>query len=320
MMKSHSKNFYKSITLSIKAVVFLLSIIYIWRKLSSASNTININEIADHSNKSYLYFTILLMLLNWSVEAVKWQLLIKKYERISFLKSLESIFSGVTVSIFTPNRVGEFAGRIFFLEKADKIQASIASVIGGMFQLAVTVIAGILAYYILEEHYEDFFRMKSFISENGLLLLIASGLLFISLLFFIYLKRNEKFKKYKKYIEVFTTYSKSTIGIVFMLSVLRYIIFSTQYYLLLKFFGINAGDTILYSLIAITFFVTSAIPTFALSEIVVRGATAVYFFSLIFTDSTVIIEASLLLWVINLAIPALLGGIFIWKLKFFKEE
>ena len=90
------------------------------------------------------------MFVNWSLEALKWKLLISPLESISYKTSLKGIFSGITMSIFTPNRVGEFAGRVFFLEKADKIQASIMSLIGSLMQLVITIIAGVLAYYILE--------------------------------------------------------------------------------------------------------------------------------------------------------------------------
>ena len=234
-MSTHSKSFYKFITLSIKAVIFILSILYIFRKVSTASDTININEIANYSNKSYLYFTILLMLVNWSLEAIKWKVLIARYEKISFLKSLESVFSGVTVSIFTPNRVGEFAGRIFFLKKANKIQASIVSIIGGMFQLLITVLAGILAYYILENYYEDFFRIKNFISDNGLIVIIASFIILITLILFVYLKRNKQLKRYKKYMEVFAAYSKAQLSLVFLLS-LKFTILPKKYSLFLQSF------------------------------------------------------------------------------------
>ena len=84
-------------------------------------------------------------------------------------------------------------------------------------------------------------------------------------------------------------------------------------------FGINGGTVIVFSLIALTFFVTSVIPTFALTEIAVRVGVAIYFFSTIYTSQAPILAASLFLWMVNLAIPALIGSAFVYKLKFFKE-
>ena len=264
--------------------------------------------------------TICLIFVNWSIEAVKWKILIAKFEKISFPKSLSSVLSGVTISIFTPNRVGEFAGRIFYLQKADKVQAAIASMIGGFIQLLVTILAGIAAYYILENVYEDFFQTAQFVSPNMAILLFVLFVLFVIALLFIYAKRNRQFARYKKYIDVLGNYSSSELFGIAALSALRYAVFSFQYFLVLRLFGVNAGPLIFFSLIALTFFVTSVIPTFALSEIAVRGATAVYFFGPLYPNSTAIVAASLLLWILNLAIPALAGGLFIWELKFFNEQ
>ncbi len=313
------KRVYKVISLLIKTVILIFSFYYIWQKISTANNTAGFSAFLQSPNKSYLYITCLLMFLNWGLEALKWKLLIAKFEKISFLKSLSSIFSGITISIFTPNRVGEFAGRIFYLEKADKLQATIASMIGSFIQLLITIIAGGLAYYILQNKYEDFFQTEQFISTNALILLVVLFFLFIGLLLFVYLKRNKQFIKYRKYIEVLSVYSSTELLTIAALSIVRYSVFSIQYYLVLRLFGINAGPVIFFSLIALTFFVTSVIPTFALTEIAVRGATAVYFFGPLYPDTSAIIAASLLLWIINLAIPALVGGFSIWKLKFFKE-
>ncbi len=319
VMKLHKRT-YKVISLLIKTVILIISFGYIGQKISIANHTINFSALLLNNHKDYLWVTLLLLFVNWGLEALKWKILIAKFEMISFLKSLSSVFSGITISIFAPNRVGEFAGRIFCLKKADKLQATIASMIGSSFQLLITVIAGISAYYILESDYEDFFRTSQFISANAVILLVLSFVFFVSLLIYIYAKRNKQFVKYKKYIDVLARYSGAELLVIFALSLIRYAVFSFQYYLVLKLFGVNAGDAIFFSLIALTFFVTSVIPTFALTEIAVRGATAVYFFGTLYPDSSAIVAASLLLWVINLGIPAMAGALFIWKLKFFRNE
>jgi uncharacterized membrane protein YbhN (UPF0104 family) len=314
-----NKRFYKVISLFIKAIILIFSFWYIWQKIKIANNTIGFNNFINDNNKIYLISASLLMFINWGLEALKWQLLIAPVEKISFLKSIRSIFAGITVSIFSPNRVGEFAGRVFFLERAGRIQASIISIIGSMMQLLITIVAGILAYFVLEMYYYDFFQTKQFISSNFLVTLICTILLFAALFGYIYLKRNTTFIRYKKYVYIFKNYTIVKLFSVFGFSLARYVVFSIQYYLILQLFGVNAGITILFSLIAVTFFVTSAIPTFAFTEIAVRSATSVYFFDTICPNPIAIVAASLLLWIINLALPALIGSLFVWKLKFFKD-
>ena len=57
------------------------------------------------------------MCLNWSIEAIKWRLLIKKMQPITFIEALKGVLSGVAVGTFTPNRIGEFGGRILYLKE-----------------------------------------------------------------------------------------------------------------------------------------------------------------------------------------------------------
>lgn len=320
MMVSANKRSYKVISLLIKTIILIFSFCYICKKITEANNTIDFNSLINHPHKIYLVVVCLLMFANWGLEALKWKWLIHPLETISFSRSLKSIFAGVTVSIFTPSRVGEFVGRVFFLEKADKIHASLKSFMGSFMQLFITVIGGVAAYFILQEYYRNYFDSKQFISSDSVFILVFCFVLLIGFIVFAYYKRNNLFIQYKKYIEVFTVYSLSELLIVFSLSLVRYFIFSFQYFLILNFFGVNAGITILLSLIALTFFVTSVIPTFSLTEIAVRGATAVFFFGTISTDSTAIVASSLLLWIINLAIPALIGSFFVLNLKLIKDQ
>ena len=320
MDQQNNKTFYKGISLFIKWVILISSLYYIWDKLSNAE--LHVTNFPDlNLNTVFLSSSIfLLMFVNWGLEAFKWQLLIAPLEKITFLASLRSVFAGVTVSIFTPNRVGEFAGRVFVLQKADKIKASLMSLMGSLIQLVVTVLTGILAYYILESKYYDYFQTEQFFSTHYLLLFIV--LLFIMLggILFFLAKKGDSFPWFKKYVDVINTLSKKKLELVFYISCLRYIVFSTQYFLTLKLFGITGGTTIILSLISLTFLVTSAIPTFALTEITVRTGTAIYFFGTISVDHSAIIASSLFLWIINLAMPALIGAGVVWKMKFFKTE
>ena len=68
-----------------------------------------------------LALVLVLMLLNWGLEATKWKFLLRKIEIITFTKAMKSIFAGACVSIFTPNRLGEFGGRIFYLKPSNRV-------------------------------------------------------------------------------------------------------------------------------------------------------------------------------------------------------
>ena len=59
---------------------------------------------------------IFLVFINWGFEARKWQLLVKPIQRMDFLTAYKSVLSGVTLSINTPNRIGEYGGRILYIK------------------------------------------------------------------------------------------------------------------------------------------------------------------------------------------------------------
>ena len=135
----------------IKTVIIIVALGFISHQLL---NKYQISDIFKQSLKfskkenfyPILFLVFLLMIVNWGIEAVKWRYLIRKVEKTSFLKSFKAVLSGVTISIYTPNRVGEFAGRIFVLEKANRIEASLITVIGSLSQLLITVFLGSISF------------------------------------------------------------------------------------------------------------------------------------------------------------------------------
>ena len=59
----------------------------------------------------------LLMLLNWLTEAYKWRLAIKDVQKISLIRAFKAVLSGVSFSVSTPNSVGDYVGRILYIDE-----------------------------------------------------------------------------------------------------------------------------------------------------------------------------------------------------------
>jgi uncharacterized membrane protein YbhN (UPF0104 family) len=310
-----SKGFYKVISLFIKVIILLLSFGYIYYKLSKHDFTFLNESFKSVEQQLLLFACIVLMIVNWSIEALKWKKIIAVAEHITFIQSLKSIFAGVTMSIFTPNRVGEFAGRIFYLKQADKLQAIFISFIGSAAQLIITIIAGIIAISVSSSYN---IHATDIISGSRIFIFLGVTIITCIFLFITYTKKQH-IPFLIKLNSAIAAVGKKKFALILILSAIRYVVFSIQYYLLLRLFKIQAGIEVSFILIALVFFIFSAIPTFALTEIVVRSATAVYFFGLVTYQTDAIISSSLLLWLINIAVPAIIGSFFIWELKFFKE-
>ena len=131
-----------SFVLKLGIVFFAFFFLYKQLITQISSNQFNnLNLSISIKNNIFLFvIVVLMMFLNWFLEAYKWKFLIKKIEKISFLTSIRAVFSGITVSAFTPNRIGEYGGRVFCLDKADRVKAVLITVIGSFAQLIVTFV------------------------------------------------------------------------------------------------------------------------------------------------------------------------------------
>jgi uncharacterized membrane protein YbhN (UPF0104 family) len=319
MSVASNNRIYKVTSLFIKTAILIISIFYIFHKLNSASQKFDLFSITERSDLKLLLFSFGLMFLNWGIEALKWKVLITSLEPLTFRTSLKSVFAGVTVSIFMPNRIGEFAGRIFFLQKADKVEATLKNLVGSTAQFFVTILIGFISFFAAKRAgYLNSFAVDVF-DGGGIRFMI----LFTAILFVILFVLNHYSSRFSPQVQswfsaIFETKAKVLITIL-VLSGIRYFVFLFQYYLILIAFGIELSFGIAFNLIAITFLITSVIPSIALTEIVTRGAVAIYLFSAYTADTDLVLVSSFIVWIINLAIPALIGTAFIWKLKFFKS-
>ena len=159
-------------------------------------------------------------------------------------------------------------------------------------------------------------------------LLIFLLIFFDSLLIIIYLNTSllsvllEKvpwLKKFGNYNVVFSYYTKKELANVLLLSAMRYVVFTTQFFVLLRIFQVQITYPEAIILTMVMLFMISVIPTIALTEISVRGSVAIFLFSLVTVNISGVLSATFMLWIINLLVPALIGSVFVFTLKFFRK-
>lgn len=313
----------KYLSIIIKIVIVFFSFYFIYQQLveNKSFEELDISVLKDtvKKNKVYLVGVILMMFLNWLVEALKWRYMISKIENISIMTAYRAVFTGITVSTFTPNRIGEYGGRVFCLEKGDRIKAVFITVLCSMSQLLVTILYGSISLFIL---FDEILIDKTFLSVS-LLILLNLFLLFsyFNISHIVnFLGKFKLIKSFKKYFEVLVMYNYKDLIIAFIYSNTRYFIFSLQFIILLHVFGINISfmDAIL-SVMLIFFFITIT-PTITIAEIGVRGSVAIFVLGLFSSNDIAILSSTTLLWLINLIIPAIIGSFFIFSLKFFRSK
>ena len=313
----------KYLSIIIKIVIVFFSFYFIYHQLveNKSFEELDISVLIDtvKKNKVYLVGVILMMFLNWLVEALKWRYMISKIENISIMTAYRAVLTGITVSTFTPNRIGEYGGRVFCLEKGDRIKAVFITVLCSMSQLLVTILFGSISLFIL---FDEILIDKTFLSV-ALLILLNLFLLFsyFNISHIVnFLGKFKLIKSFKKYLEVLVMYNYKDLIIAFIYSNTRYFIFSLQFIILLHVFGINISfmDAIL-SVMLIFFFITIT-PTITIAEIGVRGSVAIFVLGLFSSNDIAILSSTTILWLINLIIPAIIGSFFIFSLKFFRSK
>ena len=322
---------YKGISLCIKTLIVLASCWYIYTKVFHRSDwhqlkTEFLNSI--HEGGSLLFTVVcVLMPLNWMLESHKWKLLIAPLEKLTLFASFKAVLSGIAVSTVTPNRAGEFAGRVFFLKTNEKLRASYLTFAGSGLQVFTTILMAALAFILfiklgLNELYDPAEKYDGLVRVTGvlgLLSLVLSCILILLIPFFLRGVKTSK-RKWIAALEELNGISKRKLFRIFLISIIRYLVFFFQFYFLLLLFntGVSFKDAMI--LIPLTFFAITVVPSVAFSEIGLRGAAALLLFDTVSENSIGIVAAATLLWFINVAIPALAGCFFVFQLKFFRNE
>ncbi len=313
----------KHINLIIKAAIFILAAVFIFNKLNDNDDLIKFNNLIKQLDLKKVTLILsaifLLMLVNWGTEALKWQFLIKKIERITFWRAIESVFCGLTWAVFTPNRVGEYGGRVFFLSQRRRIQGVVVMMVGNIAQMVITNVLGALA---LLWFINRFANLNNWLLYAIVFLGCSFSLFFVVFYFNIrwlnqLLKAIKFLKKYQRFFGILGSYRLKELTKVLNFSLLRFCVFTTQYQLIIYLLIPGLSWQLSLPMILILFFVQSALPSLDLFDVGVRSMTATYFFSFVTNHEIAIMAAASLIWLVNLIIPAILGTFFIYKLNFF---
>lgn len=264
-----------------------------------------------------LLLVLFLMPLNWCLETGKWLLLMRPIETISYRRALKAVLAGLTFSLFTPNRIGEYSGRVLMVSKGKRLQSVFSIFVGIGSQWLVLLLGGwwslMLAFYwaILPIQASWFY---------ALLALGSVGTLFA---LYLYYNTNKFFAKARQWAwwkkktaaqEVQPLhYSKRLLNLTLAYSIVRYTLYSFQYWLLLYSFGFDANFGATFLGILIIYLLQTGIPLPLSTGLIARGNIALLVLGYIQTSSTAaatILAATFSLWAINVLVPAILGAIF----------
>ncbi|MFD2161934.1 lysylphosphatidylglycerol synthase domain-containing protein [Paradesertivirga mongoliensis] len=313
----------KLINAVIKVSILVLAAVFIYSKLSNNQNLDNFRQLIGQLSRQKVYgilvLVFLLMLLNWVLEAFKWQYLIRPIQRVSLWKAIESVFCGLTLAVFTPNRIGEYGGRVFFLTPRKRVLGVIIMGVGAVGQMVVTNILGACAIlWFIGRYVEMNFWLYYGLCTLTVLYCFFFLLLYFNIRFLLAILNSIKFlSRFRRFFRILGRYHLRELLIVFFYSLCRFVVFTSQYCLIISLLIPEIPLMQMIMMIFILFFIQSALPSLDLMDVGVRTMTATYFFSFLTNNDIAIMAATASIWFVNLIIPAILGSVFVFKLKFF---
>ncbi|WP_406845041.1 lysylphosphatidylglycerol synthase domain-containing protein [Flavobacterium soyae] len=252
-------------------------------------------------------FILLLSVLNRYFEILKWQNLAKVIHEISGYEATKQVLAALTAGIFTPNGVGEYAGKALYYPKAETKKVVFLNLICNGIQMILTVIFGIFGLM--------YFNAKYNVITSKTVAILFGGFIVILIVLFSLKKIKIKGYSIEKLIHKINEIPKSIHQKNILLGVLRYLVFSHQYYFLFLAFDVELPYFILMATIASVYFLASSLPTFQFLDFAVKGSVAIYFFGILGVNEWIVVFISTLMWFLNVVLPVVLGSYFVLNFK-----
>jgi hypothetical protein len=298
------------------ACVSILLLWCIYKQVSTQLAGVNGAAWKKTGWNGYLMVSVLLVFANIPLEGYKWYTLARSVEPVSYLRALGSLLAGIAFSIVTPNRSGDYPGRILFLSKGDNntLRYVNVAVLGVMSQLSAIFIfglAGLICYNVL---------FPSLYAKAALFACIA-GNIFIAVIYWNFeawlpaMERIKWLRKFAIYGRLLNKVSTMKQVKVLGMSLLRFAIFTAQYLFLLRWMNVDMPFIQGYFLAALFFWVMAVTPSIALAELGVRGAVCLLLFRHYSSNNVGMLAATAGIWVLNLIIPSIVGSVLVMRMR-----
>ncbi len=254
----------------------------------------------------YLLLFLILASANWFFEILKWQTLVSSTEKIDFKTALKQSLASLTVSLATPNRIGEYGAKALFFESRKRKKILLLNFISGAAQMLVTIFFGVFGLLYLLKNFNINFSITTLCYFGiGLILLFAIA---------FYFKEKELILKgfsISKTMDFLRNIPFKIKGKTILFSTVRYILFSGMFYGLFLFFGANIAFFEAMPLIFAMYLLVSILPTLFIFDVVIRGGVAVWLFSFAGVPELIVLSTVLAMWLFNFVIPSLMGSYFV---------
>lgn len=288
-----------------------------------------LHDAVSDNNTSFIILLIVLMLINWGIEAKKWQVLASRIEQVNYFTAFKAVLSGLSLSLFVPNGIGDYAGRIAYMHEGNRLRSVTLTLVGSMAQLMVTLSGGFFGLLYLREHaWKNVNELQGLAVfwVNGIMFLIAMGALLILFIYFklgwltIMFEKIPIVYKYRFMVENLEHISRNDLTRILLLSFVRFCVFIVQYLLMLHIFNVQLNTTDAVCTICVLFLVLAILPTIPVADLGMRGEAGLQLFGILTSSTPGIVATTAGIWLVNLIVPAVAGSLFILGIKLFRNR
>jgi len=267
-----------------------------------------LNRLQENILNSYsvLLILILFTLVNWLLEITKWKILVSTIKSITLFEASKQSLSSLTASLLTPNRIGEYGAKAIYYPKFERRSVLILNLIGNLSQMIATIFFGIIGLFLFEEN------LSIPIINNSLKWIVFAS---ISLFIIVLILKKYWVKYSLKILTDFKSITNKIHAKNLTLSFIRYLVFSHQFYFLLMIFGTEINYSTAMPIIFAMYFISSITPSFVIFDWLIKGSVAVSLFNLYGINEIIILSITSLMWLLNFAIPSVIGSYFVLTFK-----
>lgn len=299
----------------VSVILIVYIIFHLFSSGSFAQILLIVNRPWDLKATMIVGIVLLLVPVNWGMEGLKWHELLKHQIKISYNQSIQMVLRGVSINFITPWGAGDLIGRLYGLKDAkSRVFATGAIGINGLIQMIPTFIFGISSLLFLTYQFDIDLHTYLIIT------ILFSGISFLVLLRLKLVQNlwhNFVMKNLYGFVNSCNEIDKSALFRAAGIGFARYLIYSGQFVLL--FILLDVGLNILHIAFGVFWILLSKsiVPKFTeLSDLMVRGTAAVFYFELFDVNENLVIGATLLIWFINVVIPGITGAFLIKKVRY----
>jgi len=226
-----------------------------------------------------------------------------------------SLLLGFTFGLVTPARIGEFSGRAAVVRHADVMTLMGLTVVDKLLTMSMTIAAGAigLLFYCVAFPFMNVWLLLGI----EIMVLLAAALL---LRYGLTLRRSwvassgRIANRLKRVRSAILLLDAESMRIALIFSVLFYLTFITQFLLLLYAFGPVEPLSALAGIVTIMLLKT-VVPPVTLGELGIREGASVMVLGQVGIAASVAFSASLLLFAINILLPAVTGLAFLYRAR-----